>query len=98
MQHWGEDDYNVGTVQLIAMYNFPNSPGMYIGYNNAITINWDARSSDKYTIPLGLTYGKTMLLGSGNGLDLSIGAYSLVEKPENAYEWQLKLGASYYFN
>ena len=98
MQHWGEDDFSVGTLQLIAMYNFPNSPGAYIGYNNAITFNWDARSGDKVTLPLGLTYGKTMLLGSGNGLDLNIGAYSLVEKPENSPEWQLKFGASYYFN
>jgi len=80
------------------MYNFPNSPGAYIGYNNAITFNWEAASSNKVTLPLGLTYGKTMLLGSGNGLDLNIGAYSLVERPDNAPEWQLKIGASYYFN
>lgn len=98
MQHWGEDDFSVGTLQLIAMYNFPNSPGTYIGYNNAITFNWEATSSNKVTLPLGLTYGKTMLLGSGNGLDLNIGAYSLVERPDNAPEWQLKIGASYYFN
>lgn len=98
MQHWGEDDFNVGTLQLIALYNFPNSPGAYIGYNNAMTFNWEASSGNKATIPLGLTYGKTLLLGSGNGLDLNVGAYRLIEKPENASEWQLKFGVSYYFN
>jgi hypothetical protein len=98
MQHWGEDDFNVATIQGIAMYNFESMPGTYLGYNNSMTINWEASSGNKLTIPLGLTFGRTMLLGSGNGLDLNIGAYNLVEKPDNAPEWQAKFGISYYFN
>lgn len=66
--------------------------------NNVQTSNREASSGDKFTLPLGLTYGKIMRLGSGNGLDLNVGVYSLVEKPEHAPEWQLKIGASYYFN
>ena len=98
MQHWGEDDFNVGTLQLIGMYNFPNMPGAYLGYNNALTFNWEANSSNKVTIPLGATFGKTMLLGNGDGLDLSLGVYGLVEKPDAAPNWQLKFGISYFFN
>jgi len=98
MQHWGQDNFRVGTLQLIATYNIPNAPGAYIGYNNAITINWDAASGDKFTVPLGLTAGKTMLLGNGDGLDLSAGVYGLVEKPDDAPSWQLKIGVSYFFN
>jgi len=48
--------------------------------------------------PLGLTLGRTFLAGNGNGLDLNIGAYDMVEKPENAPEWQLKFGISYFYN
>jgi len=98
MQHWGEDSFSVGTLQVTALYNFPNAPGAYIGYNNAITINWDASSGDKVTLPLGVTAGRTLLLGNGDGLDLSAGVYGLVEKPNDAPAWQLKLGISYFFN
>jgi hypothetical protein len=99
MQHWGEeDDFSRATVQGIVTYNFESMPGAYIGYNNAATYNWKADSGNKLTLPLGLTVGRTILLGNGDGLDFSIGAYDLVERPENAPEWQLKLGLSYFFN
>lgn len=97
-QHWGEDDFSLFTVQPIAMYNFESSPGTYIGYNNSIMYNWNADSDDRLTLPLGLIIGKTMLLGNGDGLDLSIGAYDLVERPENGPESQIKFGISYFFN
>lgn len=97
MQHWGEEDYNVGTLQIIAMYNFESKPGMYLGYNNAMTFNWEASSGNTLTLPLGATFGRTMPIGEGAGLDLSIGAYKLVERPQDAPRWQLKFGISYFF-
>ena len=97
MQHWGQDDYSVGTVQLIAMYNMQSKPGTYIGYNNSLTYNWEADSNNKLTLPLGLTFGRTMPLSGGAGLDLNVGAYHLTERPENAPQWQLKFGISYYW-
>ena len=98
MQHWGDDDFNVATVQLIAMYNFESLPGAYMGYNNSISINWEANSDNKYTVPLGATAGRTILLKSGNGLDFSGGIYGMVAQPEDSPDWQLKLGVSYFFN
>ncbi|MEH6585820.1 MAG: hypothetical protein V7720_04635 [Halioglobus sp.] len=99
MQHWGdEDNFSRATVQGIVTYNFESIPGAYLGYNNSLTYNWEAESGNKLTLPLGLTLGRTILLGNGDGLDFSIGAYDLVERPENSPEWQLKLGLSYYFN
>ena len=97
MQHWGELNYSVGTLQLIAMYNFESTPGMYLGYNNAMTFNWEANSSNALTLPLGATFGRTLPLSGGSGIDLSIGAYKLVERPTNAPRWQLKFGISYFF-
>ena len=97
-QHWGEDDFSLLSVQPIAMYNFESTPGAYIGYNNAIAYNWNAASGEKLTLPVGFTVGRTLLLSSGNGLDLSVGFYDLAEKPKDASEWQFKFGISYYFN
>lgn len=98
MQHWGDQDgFSLATVQPIIYYNFPNLPGTYLGYNNSISYSWNAESGDKLTLPIGLTFGRTMLVGK-NGLDLSIGAYSLVERPEDGSKWQLKFGISYFFN
>jgi hypothetical protein len=98
MQHWGEDNFNVGTLQAIAIYNFESRPGTYLGYNNSITYNWQASSGNKLTLPLGATFGRTLLLGNGDGLDLSVGAYWLAERPTNAPQWQAKFGVSYFFN
>ncbi len=97
-QHWGEDNFNLLSVQPIVYYNFESITGAYIGYNNAISYNWTADSSDRLTLPLGLTIGRTLLLGNGDGLDLSIGAYDLVERPDAGPEWQFKFGISYFFN
>lgn len=48
--------------------------------------------------PLGLTVGRTLLLGNGDGLDLSLVVYDLVERPDNAAQWQFNFGISYFFN
>ena len=99
MQHWGDGgDFSILTIQPIVLYNFKAMVGVYLGYNNSLTYDWEADSDNALTLPLGLTFGKTMLLGSGNGLDLSIGAYPLAVRPDNAAKWQFKFGISYFFN
>ena len=98
MQHWGnESNFSLATLQPIVLYNIDAIPGAYIGYNNSITYNWNADSGDKLSVPLGLTAGRTILVGN-NGLDLSIGVYKVVERPEGAPDWQFKFGISYFFN
>ena len=97
MQHWGENDFSVLTVQPIAMYMLKSLPGGYIGYNNSLTYNWNA-DSDPWMVPLGLTFGKAVVLESGDFMDLSVGAYPLVVRPDGAPSWQLKLGISYFFD
>jgi hypothetical protein len=97
-QHWGEKDFSLASLNPIAIYNMESIPGAYIGYNNAINYNWNADSGEKLTFPLGLTIGRTMLLSSGNGLDVSAGLYDLVEHPTDGSEWQFKFGISYFFN
>ncbi|MEJ2285928.1 MAG: hypothetical protein P8X85_20325 [Desulfobacterales bacterium] len=61
--HWGEDDFSVTTIQPIVFYNLAALSGVYVGYNNSITYNWNADAGDRWQIPLGLTAGKTMAIG-----------------------------------
>ena len=98
MYHLGEEDFEVGTIQPIVMYNFPSKPGVYLGYNNALTYNPKATSGNKWQIPLGLTFGRTLMLRNGDGLDLNIGAYDLSKGVDGGHDAQLKLGISYFFN
>ena len=96
--HWGEDDFSVTTIQPIVFYNLAALSGVYVGYNNSITYNWNADSGDRWQIPLGLTAGKTMAIGKeGHALDLSLGAYGLAERPKGGADWQLKFGISLFF-
>ncbi len=98
MYHWGERDFEVGTIQPIVLYNFPDHPGWYLGYNNSITYNRTADSDSKWQVPLGVTAGKTLLLGNGDGLDLSLGVYDVTVDVDKGSAWQLKFGISYFFN
>lgn len=98
MYHWGQGDFEAGTLQPIIIYAFPNKPGYWMGYNNALTYNRKASSGNKWQVPLGLTVRRTLLLKSGNGLDLSIGAYNIVAPVDQGSDWQLKFGISYMLN
>ena len=96
MQIWGKDDFSILTLQPIVMYLLKSMPGAYIGYNNSITYNWN--TDDNAAVPLGLTFGKAVVFESGDFMDLSVGVYPLVVRPDGAPSWQLKLGVSYFFN
>jgi hypothetical protein len=94
----GEHDYSVTTIHPIVFYNIASFPGAYIGYNNSIIYNWNADSGDRWQVPLGLTLGRTVAVGKkGYALNLSIGAYDLVERPTGGADWQLKFGISLFF-
>lgn len=97
MQIWGEDDFSISTLQPIVVYLLKSMPGAYIAYNNSITYDWSA-DSDALTVPLGLTFGKSIVKQNGDFWDLSVGAYPLVVRPDGAPSWQLKLGISYFFD
>ena len=98
MYHWGENDFEVGAIQGILLYNFPQAVGYYLGYNNTMNYNRKATSGNKWQVPLGLTFGRTLLLSNGDGLDLNLGVYGLPKSPDGGSNWQLKFGISYFFN
>lgn len=93
-QHWGEDGFSVMSIQPIVLYNFERLPGAYLGYNNTIAADWKQKGKNRWTVPMGLTAGRVLPIGGGTALDLSIGAYSVVARPDGAPSWQLKFGIS----
>jgi hypothetical protein len=49
-------------------------------------------------VPRGATFGKTVVFDSGDCIDLSVGAYPLAVRSDNAPSWQFKMGVSYFFD
>ncbi len=96
---WGEEDFSVSTVQPIVFYNMENFlGGSYLGYNNSITYNWNTeKGREGWTVPVGLTLGKTWPLGNGGAFDASLGAYAMAAKPDGANESQFKFSFNYFF-
>lgn len=96
---WAEDDFSVTTIQPIVFYNMENFlGGSYVGYNNSLAYNWNADKGDEaWTVPVGLTLGKTWPLGNGGAFDASIGGYALAVAPDGANESQFKFSFNYFF-
>lgn len=81
--------YNVMTVQPFVNYNFPHSPGTYLSFSPIITANWDARSGQQWTVPLGLAIGQIFRLGH-LPVNAQLGAYYNVVRPDIGPEWQVR--------
>ena len=96
---WGEEDFSVSTVQPIVFYNLENFlGGSYVGYNNSLVYNWNTeKGREGWTVPIGLTLGKTWPLGNGGAFDASLGAYALAVAPDGANESQFKFSFNYFF-
>ena len=94
---WSFDgNFNTMMIQPMAFYNFPSMPGTYLGYNAVISADWEASSSNRWTVPLGLTLGRTFDLG-GRGLDVGIGPYYNIASPDGGARWQLRFGINFLF-
>ena len=58
----GNEDVNLFTWQVIANYNL--SDGWYLTSTPIITSNWEAKSSDEWTVPVGGGFGKIFKIDS----------------------------------
>jgi len=96
--HWSYDgDFNLGSFQPTVAYNIASLPGAAISYNATTTVDWTTSSSNAWTLPLGLSFGKTFEISGGKGLDLSAGPYYNVIRPEGAAGWMLRFGVTVIF-
>jgi len=86
--------YNNFLLQPIVNYNFPG--GLYINSVPIITANWEAESSQRWTVPLGGGIGKIFHLGN-LPVNTQLGAYYNVVHPDNGANWQLRLQVQFMF-
>jgi hypothetical protein len=79
------DDVNQSLVEPFINYNLPN--GWYLITDIIVTANWEADSSDTWTVPLGGGVGKLFKIGN-QAINARTEAYYNVENPSNAPDWQ----------
>ena len=80
--------YNNFLMQPFINYNFAG--GTYIGSTPIVTANWKEESSQRWTVPLGLSVGHIFHLGR-LPVNTQIGGYYNVIHPDNGPNWQLRL-------
>jgi hypothetical protein len=81
--------YNNFTFQPFINYNIPQSPGTYLSFSPLITANWEARSGEQWTVPVGLGAGQIFRIGA-QPVNAQAGAYYNVVRPDIGPEWQLR--------
>lgn len=97
-QMWSFDGkFSSAIFQPMLFYNFESIPGAYVAYNAVSSVNWLAEGSDKWTVPLGFSIGRTFDMGGGHGFDAMIGPYYNVARPDGAADWQIRLGLNWMF-
>lgn len=96
--HWSFDgNFSTLTLQPMFFYNFDAIPGAYVAYNAVISVDWKASASNTWTVPVGFSVGRTVDMGSGNGLDVMIGPYYNAARPDGSADWLLRFGMSWLF-
>jgi hypothetical protein len=84
----GDEDINLFTWQYFINYNLPN--GWYLTSAPIMTANWEADSSDKWTIPVGGGIGKVFRIGK-LPININSQAYYNVAKPDYGPDWSIRL-------
>jgi hypothetical protein len=81
-------------VQPFVNYNF--SGGWYLTSSPVITANWQAATSQRWTVPLGGGAGRTFRVGK-QALNFQVQAFKLVERPHDNGDWSLRAQFSLLF-
>jgi hypothetical protein len=75
-------------------YNFKS--GWYVDCDPQMTYDWTAEKADAWIIPMGADMGKAFKIRSQD-LGLQIGAYDLLERPDGAPQWIIRVQATLLF-
>lgn len=87
----GDDDradVNKGLAQYFIVRQLGG--GWYVNSAPIITVDWEADSDDRWTVPFGAGAGKVFFLGA-LPLNGQVGAYYNVVKPDIGPDWQLRI-------
>ena len=80
--------YNNGLMQPFLNYNFHS--GMYLTSSPVMTVNWQAKGSQQWTVPMGGGVGKIFHLGK-LPVNSQVSGYYNVARPDFAPNWQIRL-------
>jgi hypothetical protein len=84
----GDDDRaSVNQTLIEPFLNYNLDKGWYLIADIIITANWQADSSNRWTVPLGGGVGKLLKIGN-QAINVRTEAYYNVEKPDSAPDWQ----------
>ena len=86
--------YSNGLLQPFLNYNFES--GAYLTTSPIITVNWEARGSQQWTVPMGGGVGKLFKIGK-LPVNTQIGAYYNVVRPDFANNWQIRAQVQFLF-
>jgi len=86
--------YNNGLMQPFLNFNFES--GAYLTTSPVITVNWEARGSNQWTVPMGGGVGKLFKIGR-LPVNTQIGAYFNVVRPDFASNWALRAQVQFMF-
>jgi hypothetical protein len=86
--------YSNGLMQPFLNYNFEG--GAYLTTSPIITVNWEARGSQQWTVPMGGGVGKLFKIGR-LPVNTQIGAYFNVVRPDFANNWALRAQVQFMF-
>ncbi|HLN49272.1 MAG TPA: hypothetical protein VK251_07150 [Steroidobacteraceae bacterium] len=80
--------YNNGLMQPFLNYNFKS--GTYLTSSPIMTVNWQAKSSNQWTVPMGGGVGKIFHFGK-LPVNSQLSGYYNVARPDFAPNWQIRL-------
>jgi len=95
VQGLGGTAYNSFLTQPFVNYNFGG--GWYVNSAPIVTAVWPALQNKAWTVPVGGGGGKIIKIGGKLPVNLSLGAYYNVERPEFGATWQLRAQATLVF-
>ena len=87
-------DVNSMLIQYFINYNMAG--GWYLSTAPSITADWEADSDNTWTVPFGGAIGRVFKIGK-QPVNMKVGAYGNVEKPDGAPDWNLQLGLTFMF-
>jgi hypothetical protein len=90
------DRKSVSQLLLQPFINYNLDNGWYLLTDMILTANWQADSSNRWTIPLGGGAGKMFAIGSQK-MNTKLEAYYNVEKPNGAPDWSLNWTLQFLF-
>jgi len=93
----GDGDRQAVNQMLLQPFVNDNVPGgWYVNAVPKITADWEAHGSDRWTVPIGGGVGTILRIGT-LPLDVQVGAYDNVVRPDHGPEWQLRAPVQFLF-